>query len=475
MSFNSDLFQNVWVWCGISLYLVSMLTCWLLYWCNRPARFSLVTDAFCLFFLGLWGPMMLVYMFFQAPPEAQPAYELIAHASIVFHALMVLSVGLLAVIVGFILAETTWGVRHGPSIYSTSSAPFMCFLVGFGYCVAFAALVLALPDGRFFLSSAGALLRPTSYEDYNFLRRYAMLDSFLFSEVLARARFSANAFMYTLVCVGLIRLRRLPVAIIIIGPLTILLICSISKAPYVYYVLYPLLAYTLLRAPRLHLDGFIIRRLCIAAALGTLLMTGLYLVQYGRSDDSQFNLNSALALAFYRLFGANADALRLYVVAYPGRFDFGLGDGLSFVAALRGHPARDFAGEIVAMAGADLVGNTTYPTIFFGSAYAEFAFPGVFLYGLIIGAYLSVVQRLVAILQVLEVRIACTATLILNLSFLLTLPAPASLLSYGVGSIPLIALVLDRLIRVVVGGRGSVQPPSRHIAYGRSKCDQIPA
>ena len=468
MTVNHDLLASIWVWFGATFYVCCMITAWYLYGRSRPLDFSLVTDGFALFFAGLWGPAMLFYMFLQFPVGVQPAYSGLVDPNLIFFSLIILSAGILSVVVGFILAEAVFPKRIGALGSSLTSAPLLCFVIGFGYCVAFVALILAHPDGRFFLSSAREVLRATSYDDYTFLRRYAMRDSFLFSEILTRARFSLNAFMYTLACVGLIRLRGLPTACLALGPCIVFLVCSISKAPYVYYVLYPLLGYSLLRAPRARVDRFIVRRLALAGGLAVVMMVGLYLVQYGHSEESELNVVSALALTSYRVFGASADALRLYLAAYPDRFDFGMGAGFSFIAAMLGQPVRDYATEIVAMAGADLVGETTYPTIYLAGAYAEFAIPGVILYSLVIGAYLSVVQRLVARLQILEVRIACTATLLLNLSFLLTLPAPASFLSYGIGSIPLIALALDWLARVLTGRSSDVSPAPRLYAYDRS-------
>ena len=448
MSINTDLLASAWVWWGLLAYSLCSIAAWMIYARCRPASFSLVTDVFCLFFLTLWGPAMIVCCFLRFPAGMQPAYSGLGDPRIVFWTLVILSVGILSVAVGFALTEAIRSTRSGAAPSTSRAAPRTCFLVGAIYCAAFAALILALPDGRYFLTSAQEVLHGTSYDDYAFLRRHAMSDSFLFSDIAARMRFSSNAFMFTLACVGMIRWGGLPLTFVTMMPFVVFLVCSISKAPYVYYAIYPLVGYVIMQSLRVRIDWFIIRRLATFGIIAFSLLVGLYLVQYGRSDSGDITVVTAATTALYRVFGAGVDALQMYLSAYPDRFDFGLGVGFGFIAAGLGQPMRDYAHEIVALAGADLVGDTTYPTIFFGGAYAELGVVGVILYSFVVGAYLSIAQRLVVRLKVLEIRTACLTTLCMNLSFLLILPAPTSLVSYGVGSIPLMAFLLDCAVRM---------------------------
>src|SRR4051812_30733786 len=109
MSVDTDLMASTWAWLGIFLYVLCLAAAWVIYVRSRPLMFSLISDAFCLFFFALWGPVMFIFAFLSFPAGAQPAYGGLADPYIVFWSFGLLSIGIFSVAVGFGSAEIISG------------------------------------------------------------------------------------------------------------------------------------------------------------------------------------------------------------------------------------------------------------------------------------------------------------------------------------------------------------------------------
>jgi oligosaccharide repeat unit polymerase len=178
-----------------------------------------------------------------------------------------------------------------------------------------------------------------------------------------------------------------------------------------------------------------------------LLLFGMYVVQYSEQIKSGIvHTDNLVSMVFYRPFMAESDALRLWFEEFPDRTPFlGIRNidlladlfGLGFVDVTRLIPVTYINKEL-----------TTFQTGFIGSGYASFGYPGIALYGLVVGAIAVAATALINRIREADVKAAFCGVLCLNMYFMFSRELATALLSGGIG--PVFAMAL---LYIAISGR----------------------
>jgi hypothetical protein len=216
--------------------------------------------------------------------------------------------------------------------------------------------------------------------------------------------------------------------------------------PYIFYFIYSTLIYLMNRRGSSALPTRDISGIAVVGLAAFVLMVVLYQIQYTGNEQNTTANTDYSELAFHRLFGANFDMLTHYMNIYAETLPWGYGASFRPVASLLGVPLRDYSIEVVGVLNPNYIGLTTYPTVFVGAAWADFAWPGVVVYSLLVGFYVRSIDLMIKSIRIQPMRFAVAAVCMVNIIFLLTAPVPVSLLTYGLLTLPLLALLCQIIL-----------------------------
>jgi hypothetical protein len=286
---------------------------------------------------------------------------------------------------------------------------------------------------------------------YQRIRRVDYAESFLIDGIIGRLRYSVNALMFVLMLICLIQLlwHKMFAIMICLVP-GFLLICSISKLPYIYFMIYALISVVafnhemladMSRQLRVFLGGIFVFVVGLLA---------LYSFQYEGLENQSFGRYDLIQLAIYRVFVANYDGLLAYIYAYPGILPFTGFPSLTGISQFFGFDPVDHSIEIVKAISPQSFGLTSYPTIFIGAAYADLGWLGIAILSVFVGFYVSWLGGSVERLRCGNLRNAAAVVLTLNTQFFLAVPATTTLFTYGMVTVLIAAKLLDILLQLLI-------------------------
>ena len=300
--------------------------------------------------------------------------------------------------------------------------------------------------------------------EYQYSRRFAYNDNILIAEILGRMRYSVFAFLFAMTSTYLIAtMKNYFVAAGIAGVAFFLLSSSVSKLPFIYFLLYATLIFVLIKTNASLLRAkFLVPFVAVGSVSILLMISILYMVQYPTIYRGFEGWLGALELGVFRVFGAVYDGMLQYFTVYPAAYEFAYFTDSSVLAFIMDKPARDITMEVpVYFGGEGQYGITTTPTMFVGGAYASLGYLGVAFYSLIVALFAVWIDHVVVNLKQAFLRVAVYATMMLNIVFFAMVAAPTVLLTYGCIVIPVIALLLDGKLMLLT--RERVRPPGRRM------------
>lgn len=300
--------------------------------------------------------------------------------------------------------------------------------------------------------------------DYQFSRRFAYNDNILISDVLGRLRYSVFAFLFAMTSAYLIATMRNYIAAAGIAALTFFFLSSsVSKLPFIYFLLYAALIFILMNTNSSVLRAkFLVPFAAISATVILLLISFMYMFQYPNIYRGLEGWLGALELGVFRVFGAVYDGMLQYFTVYPAAYEFAYFTDSSVLAFIMDKPPRDITMEVpVYFGGESQYGVTTTPTMFVGGAYASLGYPGVVLYTLIVALFAVWIDHVIIKLRQAYLRVAVYATMMLNIVFFAMVAAPTVLLTYGCIVIPVLALLLDG--QLMLPGRNQARANDRRL------------
>lgn len=299
---------------------------------------------------------------------------------------------------------------------------------------------------------------------YNELRRDVFGGDAALHQIHGRLRYSVTAGLFcVLLATGLYleKYKRftygLAFALFMAGAL------SFSKLPFVWFLLYAVLVFFLVKQARgiqdVLLDDLLgkrraprdvqqlkrrKKRVVISVLLCFSALIGLYYFQYRENiERGTYGFTDIFDTALYRLFLVNADMFKHYVAHYPEHTNY-LGGGssviLSSLLGVEHSPPHSYLANVVYG-----MPHTTWPTWFIGDAYADFGLPGVAVVAFLVGVFVEILSRLATTIRTPPLRVAYVVACGLNTAWFVQLGAPTTLLTGGLGVLPFMFLLLDKL------------------------------
>lgn len=286
-------------------------------------------------------------------------------------------------------------------------------------------------------------------ESYQIARRVTFVNDTFIGSIIGRLRYSIYPILYVGTMFFFIRKFNFLICAACAVFLTILGPASLSKAALVVFMAYFLIAFLLERE---HLRPFrainVIISLSITLPTMILILSLIYFMQYRNEFTSFADLPKAMDLSFYRLFVAIYQGLLQYFATFPGRGGYAGFSSISMLAPLFGLPTRDLDTEVAINFLGPVAGTmTSFPTIFIGNAYASFGYLGVAVFSIGVALFLMLVDTWLVRIRNRYVRIIYLATMTINVAHFAVLAAPAALITYGCGIIPIVLVLCDRLMQ----------------------------
>ena len=286
-------------------------------------------------------------------------------------------------------------------------------------------------------------------DSYQYARRILFVGDTFIGSVIGRLRFSVYPLLFLSCMLFLMRRFGFLVCFVCAFALTVLGPASLSKAVLVVFLAYFVIAFLLERE---YAWPFRTRNVAISLSIAIpsilLLLSIIYFLQYRTEFVGITDLPRATNLAFYRIFVATYQGLLQYFSTFPDVHGFAGVSTISLVAPLLGVETRNLDVEVaIAFLGPNRGMLTSFPTIFIGNAYASFGYFGVAVFSGGVAVFLAYVDRWVLRIRNRYLRIVYIATMMVNVAHFAVLAAPAALITYGCGIIPIIILLCDRMVQ----------------------------
>lgn len=380
---------------------------------------------------------------------------------------------LMFVTMGISLVSARYVFPVGDTVASMETAGVYKLNLGKAALIGMALLLvvlLLLPDFvRYRIITLQFLGGDLGTDEYVVARRLAFSESLGF-EVLNRIRFSILPVLLLSFLFEYIVRKRIFFSAVFSFIFFIIYAISLSKLPFVYYFGYIAIMFAYIHG---YMNNFSMIKLMSAAVLAILLvillLIPLYMLQYSEVSGFEAPFDKPLFLAIERIWGENYSIILRYFTLYPDYMPYAGFSGINVVAGLFNLPYRNIDIEVPGFFfGREVL--TTNPGVFILSGYASFGYLGIFVYTVI-------AVWLVAFLDFLHTRIYTRAiasvyfaTLAVNVTFLAQLALPTSLLTYGIGVVPFLLFLVDRvsfkrLPLDLVARMRNAGVPSRRPAY----------
>jgi hypothetical protein len=285
-------------------------------------------------------------------------------------------------------------------------------------------------------------------ESYQLARRVLYVNDSFIGGLIGRLRYSVYPLLFLSCMILAIRKFSFPVCLAISVVLTVLGPASLSKATLVVFTIYFITAFLLEREYAWPFRAInVIISLAIAIPFIIILLSAIYFMQYRADFTGISDLPRAIDLSFYRVFVATYQGLLQYFSTFPKSGGFAGVSAISMLAPIFGTPIRNLDTEVaIYFLGQDRGVLTSFPTIFIGNAYASFGYIGVAIYSFGVAAFLALVDSLLVRVRNRYFRIIYIATMTVNVAHFAVLAAPAALITYGCGIIPIIILICDHIV-----------------------------
>lgn len=431
------------------ILILSVLLAIFVWAAKRPKGYILPSDAFFILFITIMGIIPIVN-----PTAASPiASDLVFKQSVADRAMLGIALSLW-------VFSAVWFFRKridARAIYSPLSRNWLAS----GKSVAdrrlliiasLAALAILLPLGvpdyySFKIRVIQFLTGNLSNLEHAMARRLEFADSGFVSNFMGRLRYAVFPALFVIFVLYIARSWGVIVAFLMGAALFVLGPASLSKLPIVAYLVYGIAALALAKGITFPFQSKNFAPSYIISILATMIvLTAAYFLQYNQYFTGASGVVDAFDLAIYRVFTAVYGSYLAHFTVYPAYGGFTgfssiglLGDFLGGARNVDVEVAQHFVGE----RGANF---TSFPTAFIGAAYASFGYLGIVLFSGIVFIYLIVLDRIAAMLRHPAMVISYLSTVTFNVTFFATLPAPPVFVTYGLVSLPLIFVGLDRFL-----------------------------
>ncbi|MEX0828219.1 MAG: hypothetical protein WD005_04620 [Haliea sp.] len=293
-------------------------------------------------------------------------------------------------------------------------------------------------------------------DEYQIARRLGFADDFIIQDLVGRLRFSLFPVLFVLAFGPFWTHGRIATAALTSIAIFIILAMSFAKLPFVYYLGYSAL-YVLSASGKTKNMSFITILFVSFGGLlfVILLMSALYTVQYATVTGFAHLFDRPLALSLERIWGESYGVLLRYFHLYPDILEHTGLSSISFIASILDMPFRNVDLEVpYYFFGYGAL--TSNPAIFIASGYASFGYFGVLLFSIAAFAVVFLLDYVFRLLNHTIVRNCYFAVIGINVTFIAQLALPTALLTYGLGIIPLVFLLVDRAVTQVGTSRPSL-------------------
>ena len=175
----------------------------------------------------------------------------------------------------------------------------------------------------------------------------------------------------------------------------------------------------------------------VIGAAGVSLLLALYAVQY-----MSFDLGDLWSTLVYRVVRINGDVLNLYFVFFPNPIFFRGVTTSSTLASLFNKQMLDETQYIPQVYGA----VTSFTTVFFSGMWVDFGWIGIAVSSFLVGVICVVADRVTSLLRCIPVKAAYVACMLFSLNYFAQNQFLTCLVSYGVVSIMIGAILLDYIL-----------------------------
>lgn len=424
---------------AIFFFLISMITYAFAWRASRRSRVLLPSDVYSVFLLILFGPLILLNLngetIFTTGTYSDKDAASALWALAVMYVFSSISLFLSKLVLR--TPEAFLGLKNieldRKQIQLATFSLFFLVIIFLGLLPVIENKVDVL---RFMSGGMGQ-------EEYAWLRRVGHAEKTnFFTSIISGLRYSLIAFLILIPAILFFRKKRYILGYTYYLFAFVFIASILSKLVFVLFAGYVLLfalidsrysryltlRYLLLSAPILILSVWFLLAL-------------LYTLQY----PNIFSLSrpvELLQMSVYRTISLPYIDIIRYMRVYPEYESF---TGLSFSSQLSLILDLDFR-NVTTEVVHHLLGpaaKTSITTIFVAAAYASGGYLGIAIQSVIVGMTLSSIDYIIFAIKQPILRLACYIIVLINVIFILQVPLPTALFSYGVLLLPLTVLIID--------------------------------
>jgi hypothetical protein len=415
------------------LYVGWFMFCWVSY--KRGSYTIAISDIFFAAFLAI----VLPFFFFN--PEAKYPLHKLELGSIVVEAGQRAIACVLIVGGGCLLVRRRWGSSPRVSRIQLDHNAYRSLGLAASTAALISLSLFLIPELLDFrLQTLRWLTGELNGSEYIGFRRF--YSGGVYDAILGRMRFVVLPIIYLGILASIAH-RKNWLLLLLVAPLFfVALPASFSKLPVIYYIGYTLLfiCFSGQREPKLS-SAILVASAGVVAAI--MIMSALYVLQYGRANEFVLASMAPVNLAFERIWGESYSIILRYLAVYPEKLPFTGISGISLLARLWGVEPRIPDLEVTrVLLGLD--SGSSNPGMFFLGGYAAFGNGGLAAFAALGFLAVWAVDEIGNMLRTdLAYRIYFSI-MALNCLFLLQVALQTTFLTYGVAIIPVLVLILDR-------------------------------
>jgi hypothetical protein len=418
-----------------------------------------ITDIFVLALLIIYVP------YFVANPSAQSSWHAIGFSNnTIFEAdiglSLMFSVGAISL---FLNGQLT---RRHPSERAFIRNPRREFRAGLAAIIVsviilFTLLMVSEEFYNFRVIAFRFITGGLGSEDYHVARRLVFENVFVLDQVVGRLRFSIMPILFIFISSLFLRGGKMKLAALSGFLFFLMLPMSLSKLPFVYYIAYFTMFLFAYHGKINNIGLGRIVLMSIGSVLATLLLLAiLYRFQYSGLEGYENIFDKPASLAFERFWGESYSVVLRYFEAYPDKLRFTGWSGIGLIATLFDLEFRNVNIEVPYYF-FGFGATTSNPGLFILSGYAGFGYLGIIIYSFLTFILVFALEGLHKKIRSRLISATFFAVLAVNVTFLVQVPLPTALLTYGLGTIPIILLILDHYIAGAAIRRRGIGVPLR--------------
>lgn len=230
--------------------------------------------------------------------------------------------------------------------------------------------------------------------------------------------------------VGVYKKNRITILLSVIGLVLILLsqLSNLMKSSSIFFLIQSYILYRSIISKEINLSSIFIQLILIL-----LLLVGTYLALTNAETGGQ-----AFEFIYHRIFEVPNEVLQMYIDTWPDQKPHTNGLNIRLIHSIFGH--GDFESSDAYLCGFP---GCTFNAIFIGDAWVDFSYWGVIWESLFFGFYLGLMDYLI-FKERNEISIALFASLILGILISSSVAMLATMVTYGLFSVPLLSLLFFR-------------------------------